>query len=139
MVAGCFWLLFYIYVWGFSPLLPILGTIGLILIVLEGSLELELNKSKSFKRVIATSVDSFDFLFNVILTNFCLTERDVGLFDVGDILLFVIIDDELSVDVLMLPNNKVKISSSSTFDDVITNDHFQGSSKFVLHNNHEIA
>ena len=30
-----------------SALLPILGTIGLILIVLEGSLELELNKSKS--------------------------------------------------------------------------------------------
>ncbi|UPT70287.1 MAG: hypothetical protein M0D53_14465 [Flavobacterium sp. JAD_PAG50586_2] len=28
------------------PLLPILGTIGLILIVLEGSLELELNRSK---------------------------------------------------------------------------------------------
>lgn len=30
----------------FSPFLPILGTIGLILIVLEGSLELELNTSK---------------------------------------------------------------------------------------------
>ncbi len=30
----------------FSPVLPILGTIGLILIVLEGSLELELNKYK---------------------------------------------------------------------------------------------
>lgn len=29
-----------------TPILPILGTIGLILIVLEGSLELELNKSK---------------------------------------------------------------------------------------------
>lgn len=29
-----------------SPLLPILGTVGLILIVLEGSLELELNRSK---------------------------------------------------------------------------------------------
>lgn len=29
-----------------SPVLPILGTVGLILIVLEGSLELELNKSK---------------------------------------------------------------------------------------------
>ena len=29
-----------------NPLLPILGTIGLILIVLEGSLELEMNKSK---------------------------------------------------------------------------------------------
>lgn len=30
----------------FSPFLPLLGTIGLIMIVLEGSLELELNKSK---------------------------------------------------------------------------------------------
>lgn len=30
----------------FTPILPVLGTIGLILIVLEGSLELELNKSK---------------------------------------------------------------------------------------------
>jgi len=37
-----------------SPLLPILGTIGLILIVLEGSLELELNASK--KRLIIKSV-----------------------------------------------------------------------------------
>ncbi len=31
----------------FSPILPVLGTLGLILIVLEGSLEIELNKSKS--------------------------------------------------------------------------------------------
>ena len=30
----------------FSPILPVLGTVGLILIVLEGSLELELTKSK---------------------------------------------------------------------------------------------
>lgn len=30
----------------FSPLLPVFGTVGLILIVLEGSLELEINKSK---------------------------------------------------------------------------------------------
>lgn len=30
----------------FAPILPVLGTVGLILIVLEGSLELELNKSK---------------------------------------------------------------------------------------------
>jgi hypothetical protein len=36
-----------------NPVLPILGTIGLILIVLEGSLELELNKSKA--RVIKKS------------------------------------------------------------------------------------
>ncbi len=41
-----------------TPSLPILGTIGLILIVLEGSLELELNKSK-FSFVGKTSVISF--------------------------------------------------------------------------------
>ncbi|MBK6825156.1 MAG: cation:proton antiporter [Saprospiraceae bacterium] len=38
--------LFHIQIPDLNPLLPILGTIGLILIVLEGSLELELNKSK---------------------------------------------------------------------------------------------
>ncbi|MGB4820822.1 MAG: cation:proton antiporter [Saprospiraceae bacterium] len=38
--------LFHIHIPDLNPLLPILGTIGLILIVLEGSLELELNKSK---------------------------------------------------------------------------------------------
>ncbi len=37
---------FQIFVIDLSPILPILGTIGLILIVLEGSLEIELNKSK---------------------------------------------------------------------------------------------
>ncbi len=35
-----------IFIPDLNPVLPILGTIGLILIVLEGSLELELNKSK---------------------------------------------------------------------------------------------
>jgi len=39
--------LFKISVPDLSPILPILGTIGLILIVLEGSLELEFNKSKA--------------------------------------------------------------------------------------------
>jgi hypothetical protein len=38
--------LFEISIPNLIPILPILGTIGLILIVLEGSLELELNKSK---------------------------------------------------------------------------------------------
>jgi Kef-type K+ transport system membrane component KefB len=38
--------LFDIYIPDLSPVLPILGTLGLILIVLEGSLELEFNKSK---------------------------------------------------------------------------------------------
>ena len=39
-------ILFEISIPNLIPILPILGTIGLILIVLEGSLELELNKSK---------------------------------------------------------------------------------------------
>lgn len=39
-------ILFEISVPNLAPILPIIGTIGLILIVLEGSLELELNKSK---------------------------------------------------------------------------------------------
>ncbi len=38
--------LFNIHVPDLNPLLPVLGTIGLILIVLEGSLELEINSSK---------------------------------------------------------------------------------------------
>jgi Kef-type K+ transport system membrane component KefB len=48
----------------FSSVLPILGTIGLILIVLEGSLELELNRSK--KRVIRKS------LFGALIPMFAL-------------------------------------------------------------------
>lgn len=40
-------LYFDIHLPDFSSILPVLGTIGLILIVLEGSLELELNKSKT--------------------------------------------------------------------------------------------
>ena len=38
--------IFHITLPDLTPVLPVLGTIGLILIVLEGSLELELNKSK---------------------------------------------------------------------------------------------
>src|SRR3954453_8110474 len=41
-----------------TPILPILGTIGLILIVLEGALELELNKSK-FPFIGRTSLIAF--------------------------------------------------------------------------------
>jgi cell volume regulation protein A len=47
---------FNVHVPSLDPLLPILGTIGLILIVLEGALELELNSSK--KKVIIRSVFS---------------------------------------------------------------------------------
>ena len=46
--------LFNINIPSLAPLLPILGTIGLILIVLEGSLELELNASK--KKLVIKSI-----------------------------------------------------------------------------------
>jgi Kef-type K+ transport system membrane component KefB len=45
---------FKIEVINLNPILPIIGTIGLILIVLEGSLELEINKKK--KKIISISV-----------------------------------------------------------------------------------
>ena len=46
--------MFEIPVAGLDPLLPILGSVGLILIVLEGALELELNAAK--KKLIIRSV-----------------------------------------------------------------------------------
>ena len=49
---------FFLKIPDLNPLLPILGTIGLVLIVLEGSLELELNKSKIpiIRKALLTSV-----------------------------------------------------------------------------------
>ena len=52
-----------------APLLPILGTIGLILIVLEGSLELELNRTK-FPLIKKSVLVAF---FPMILLAFVLT------------------------------------------------------------------
>jgi len=49
-----------------SMLLPIMGTIGLILIVLEGSLDLTIDSSK--KKLIANSITSSIVLFLVLVT-----------------------------------------------------------------------
>lgn len=49
-----------------SGLLPIMGTIGLILIVLEGSLDLTIDSSK--KKLIANSITSSIVLFLVFVT-----------------------------------------------------------------------
>ncbi|MEO8234168.1 MAG: cation:proton antiporter [Flavobacterium sp.] len=55
-----------------NPLLPILGTIGLILIVLEAGLDLELNKDK--KHIITNSFLSafFPLLFLLLVFGFCI-------------------------------------------------------------------
>ncbi len=52
----------------FSPVLPILGSVGLIMIVLEGSLELELNRSK-FKLI---QKSFFGALFPIVVISFSL-------------------------------------------------------------------
>ncbi len=59
-------ILFNIPIPNLIPILPILGTIGLILIVLEGSLELELNKSKL--NIIRKS--SLMAIFQILLISF---------------------------------------------------------------------
>lgn len=65
-----------------SSVLPILGTIGLILIVLEGSLELEINKSKSkliLNSVLVSLIPmlllSFGFGYYLILLPRCTDEN----------------------------------------------------------------
>ena len=40
-----------------------------------------LKTSRSFRRVIAASVDNFDLRFNVIFTSFCRTDRELDLFE----------------------------------------------------------
>ena len=60
-----------------TDLLPIFGTIGLVLIVLEGSLELELNKSKIpliGKTMLGALVPIFGLSFLLAFT-FCLFRR----------------------------------------------------------------
>jgi len=59
-------LLFNIRVPNFAPLLPVLGSIGFILIVLEGSLELELNRSK-IKLIIKSFLGA---LFPILILSF---------------------------------------------------------------------
>jgi len=51
-----------------TPILPVLGTIGLILIVLDGSLELEMNKSK----IKIIGVSSLTAMIQMLLISLCL-------------------------------------------------------------------
>ncbi len=57
---------FEISILNLAPILPILGTLGLILIVLEGSLELELNKSK----LTVVGKSSLMAIFQLLLISF---------------------------------------------------------------------
>lgn len=61
-------IIFEISIPNLTPILPILGTIGLILIVLEGSLELELNKSK----LTLIGKSSLMAIFQMLIISFCL-------------------------------------------------------------------
>lgn len=105
-----------------SPTLPILGTIGLILIVLEGSLELELNKSK-FPFVGKTSLIAF---LPMLLFSFGLafafqyygnTTFKIGL---ANAIPFAIISSAIAIPSAqnLLSNNKEFITYESSLSDI---------------------
>lgn len=107
----------------FSSILPILGTIGLILIVLEGSLELELNKSK-----VALIKKSFiGALLPMMVMAFSLAYlfRFFGSFTLKDSLLsaapFCIISSAIAIPSVrgLCPSNKEFIIYESSLSDII--------------------
>jgi hypothetical protein len=105
-----------------SPSLPILGTIGLILIVLEGSLELELNKSK-FPFVRKTSLIAFlpMLLFSFGLASafqyFGNTTFKIGL---ANAIPFAIISSAIAIPSAqnLLSKNKEFITYESSLSDI---------------------
>ncbi len=82
-----------------SPLLPGLGTVGLILIVLEGSLDLELSKSKihTIKRSIVSSVFPL-ILLGLVLGYYFSTTEDASFKDgISNALPFCIISSAIAI------------------------------------------
>jgi len=108
---------------GFSSVLPGLGTVGLILIVLEGSLELELNKSKF--RIIATSF--FGALIPMLALSFLLAFafRYFGHFGLKDSLTnaipFCVISSAIAIPSVrnLATRNKEFIIYESSLSDII--------------------
>lgn len=104
------------------PILPILGTIGLILIVLEGSLELELNKSKlpfvgktslvAFLPIVIGSL-GLGYAFQV----FGNTTFKIG---ITNAIPFAIISSAIAISSVqkLLPKNKEFITYESSLSDI---------------------
>lgn len=107
----------------FSFILPVIGTIGLILIVLEGSLELELNKSK-----LGLIRKSFlGALIPMIITSFliALSFQYVGNYSFKTSLInaipFCIISSAIAIPSVRFLNSKTKeyVIYESSFSDII--------------------
>nr|MBA3285218.1 sodium:proton antiporter [Nitrosopumilus sp.] len=106
----------------FSSILPILGTVGLILIVLEGSLELELNKSK----VGLIKKSFFGALIPMIALTFLLAFafRYFGNFGLKDSLTnaipFCVISSAIAIPSVrnLLPHNKEFVIYESSLSDI---------------------
>lgn len=105
-----------------APILPILGTVGLILIVLEGSLELELNKSK-FPVVAKTSLLALlPMLVLSFLLAFCFqyygnTTLKVGL---ANAIPFAVISSSIAIPSAqnLLQKNKEFVTYESSLSDI---------------------
>lgn len=122
-VVKQFTVLLFIPLPDFSPILPVLGTVGLILIVLEGSLELELNKSKL--GLIRTSF--LGALFPMIALAFLLAFafRYFGNFGLKDSLTnaipFCVISSAIAIPSVrnLSSQNKEFVIYESSFSDII--------------------
>jgi potassium/hydrogen antiporter len=105
-----------------TPILPVLGTIGLILIVLEGSLELELNKSK-FAFVGMTTIISLlpmlilSFTLGYAFQYFGHTSFKVGL---ANAIPFAIISSAIAIPSVknIRAKNKAFITYESSLSDI---------------------
>lgn len=105
-----------------TPILPILGTVGLILIVLEGSLELELNKSK-YSFVGKTSLIAiipmlfFSFSLGYCFHYFGNTSLKIGL---ANAIPFAIISSAIAIPSAqnLLPKQKEFITYESSLSDI---------------------
>ncbi|MFC4262190.1 hypothetical protein ACFOWM_04845 [Ferruginibacter yonginensis] len=105
-----------------TSILPILGTVGLILIVLEGSLELELNMSKLYfvgktSLVALLPMILFSFLLAYAFKYFGNTTFKVGL---ANAIPFAVISSAIAIPSVqnLIPKNKEFITYESSLSDI---------------------
>ena len=105
-----------------TPILPILGTIGLILIVLEGSLELELNKTKYPTKKKTSIMAILPLLILSFLLAFAFQYLGDTTFKVGlaNAIPFAVISSAIAIPSAqnLLSNNKEFVTYESSLSDI---------------------
>ena len=105
-----------------NPILPILGTVGLILIVLEGSLELELNKSKISFVSKASLIAFLPMIFFSIVLAFAFQHFGNTTFKIGlaNAIPFAIISSAIAIPSVqnLISKNKEFITYESSLSDI---------------------